>query len=104
MVHDVELLVVLVGAGVIIRVVVDNLERPLGVLEFHLLLLVAFGGNLLLTFPLLGRRAIMARLLLLLLTELLRQLLDLSALLHVVPPGVVYWAPWTTLIVAEGLL
>jgi hypothetical protein len=93
----------LVGAGVRVGVVVDSLERPLGVLEFHLLLLVAFGGNLLLTFPLSGRRAIVAWLLLLLLTELLCKLLDLPPFLRVVAPGVVYRAPQTTLVVVEGL-
>jgi hypothetical protein len=98
----VELLVVFVGAGVKVRVAVDNLERPLGVLELQLLLLVAVGGNLLLAFPLLGRRAIASWLLLLLLAELLRKLLDILALLCTVAPGVVYRAPWTALIAAEA--
>jgi hypothetical protein len=45
----------------------------------------------------------MARLLLLLLAELLHVLLDLPALLHVVPPGVVHRASRITLVVAGGL-
>jgi hypothetical protein len=48
-VHDVELLAALIGAGV--RVAIDSLEHPLGILELHLLLLVALEGSLLLAFP-----------------------------------------------------
>jgi hypothetical protein len=97
----VELLAALVDAGVGVRVVVDSLERPLAVLELHLL--VALGGNLLLAFPLLGRRAIAARLLLMPLMKLLRELLDLPALLHAVAPGVVYQSSWTALVAVGGL-
>jgi hypothetical protein len=50
-----ELLAALVIAGVTVRVTVDGLEHPLGILELHLLLLVALRGNLLLAFPLMGR-------------------------------------------------
>jgi hypothetical protein len=45
---------------------------------------------------------IVARLLLLLLTELLRELLDFPAL-HAVAPRVVHQAPWIALITARGL-
>jgi hypothetical protein len=101
-VHDVELLAVLIDAGV--GVVVDSLQCPLGVLEVHLLLLVALGSNLLLALSQLRRSAVMVRLLDLPLIELLYECLDLSALLRAVAPRVVYRAPRTTLIAAGGLL
>jgi hypothetical protein len=95
--------VVLVGAGV--RVAVDSLQCPFNVLECHLLflLIVILLGNLLLA--LLGPRghAVMAQLLLRLLTKLLHKLLDFPALLCAVAPGVVHWALWTTLVTARGL-
>jgi hypothetical protein len=101
----VELLAALIvaGVGVGVGVAVDSLECPLGILELHLLFLVALGGNLLLAFPLAGRRVITARLLLLLLAELLREHLDLPALLHTVAPRVGYRAPWTALVAVRGL-
>jgi hypothetical protein len=68
----VELLAVLIFTGSEVRVVVDHLDRPLGILELHFLLLLTLVVNLLLAFPLAGMRAIMAWLLLLLLMELLR--------------------------------
>jgi hypothetical protein len=37
-VDDVELLAVLVVTGLRVRVVVDDLDRPLGILELHLFL------------------------------------------------------------------
>jgi hypothetical protein len=61
-VHDMQLLVVLLVAG--LGVAVDDLDRPLGILELHLLLLIYLVGNLLLAFPLAGRHATMVRLLL----------------------------------------
>jgi hypothetical protein len=105
-VYDVQLLATLVGTGAQVRVgvAVDSLERHLGVLELYLLLLVALGEHLLLAFLLAGRHAVTARLLLLLLMKLFREILDLSALLDVVAPGVVHRAPWTALIGAEELL
>jgi hypothetical protein len=102
-IHDVELLTTLVGAGVGVRVVIDGLECPLGVLELHVLLFVTLRGNMLLAFLLPGRRAVMAWLLLLLLMKLLRKLPDLTALLCTMASGVVYRAPQTTLITARGL-
>jgi hypothetical protein len=58
---------------------------------------------MLLAFPLVGRRAIVTGLLLLLLTELQCELLDLLVLLDAVAPGVVHWAPRTLLITVGGL-
>jgi hypothetical protein len=58
---------------------------------------------MLLAFPLVGRRAIVMGLLLLLLTELQCELLDLLVLLDAVAPGVVHWAPRTLLITVGGL-
>jgi hypothetical protein len=102
-VHDVELLAALIVTGFRVGVAVEDLDHPLGVLELHLLLLVALVGNLLLAFPLAGRHAVVARLLLLLLAELLHELLDLPALLDVVVPRVVHRVPWTALIAVGGL-
>jgi hypothetical protein len=84
-------------------VVIDNLNHHLGILGLYLFLLIALGGNLLLAFPLVGSHAVVAWFLLLLLTELLRKLLDLSALLGAMAPGVVHRAPWTALINTGGL-
>jgi hypothetical protein len=94
---------VLVVVGFRVGVAVDNLYRPLGILELHLFLVIALIGNLLLAFPLAGRRAIVAKLLLVLLTELLCELLDLSALLGTMAPGIVHWAPRPTLVAPGGL-
>jgi hypothetical protein len=102
-VDDVELLAPLLVAGLRVRVVVDDLDHPLGILELHLLLVIALTGNVLLAFPLVGRHAIMTGLLLLLLTELLCKLVDLLALLGAVRPRVVHRAQWPTLISAGGL-
>jgi hypothetical protein len=87
-IDEVELLAVLVVAGIRIGVVVDDLDCPLGVLELHLILVVALMGNVLLE-----KCAIAVGLLLLLLTELPRELLDLPALLSAMAPGVVHRAP-----------
>jgi hypothetical protein len=81
-----ELLAALVVAGVRIGEAVDDLDCPLGVPELHILI-DALAGNVLLAFPLAGRRDIMAGLLLLLLAELLHRLLDLSAVLDTVAEG-----------------
>jgi hypothetical protein len=102
----VVLLAALVVAGFRVRVgvAVDNLDRPLGILEHHhLLIIITLTGNLLLVFPLVGRHAIIVQLLLLLLTELLRELLDLPALLGTVAPRVMHRAPWPALVSAGGL-
>jgi hypothetical protein len=101
-IHDVELLAMLVVDRSRVGVAVDDLDRPLGILELYLLV-IALIGNLVLAFLLVGRRVITARLLLLLLAELLCELLDLPALLSVVAPGVVHHAPWPTLVAAGGL-
>jgi hypothetical protein len=100
-----ELLTMLVVTGFGVGVAVDDLDRPLGVLELHLLIavVVALMGNVLNAFPLAGRHAIVVRLLLLLLTELLCELLGLPTLLSAVAPGVVHRALWPTLVAAGGL-
>jgi hypothetical protein len=99
----VELLAALVIASVGVKVGIDSLECPLSVLELHLLL-ITLRGNLLLAFLLAGRCAVAAWLLLLLLTELHCELLDLLTLLRAVALGVVYQAPRTALVTARGLL
>jgi hypothetical protein len=101
----VELLAALVGARVRVRVPVDGLEHPLGVLERHLLilLLVTLLDDLLHALPLSRRHVVTVWLLLLLLAKLLRNLLDFPTLFRIVVPRVVYRAPWTTLITTEGL-
>jgi hypothetical protein len=57
-IHDVERLVMLIGAGVRVRVrvVVDGIQCPLGILELHLLVLVLLQIHLLFALPLVGRR------------------------------------------------
>jgi hypothetical protein len=62
----VQLLVVLIITGfeVGVRAAIDDLDHPLGVLELHLLLIVALMDNLLLACPLVRRHAVAARLLL----------------------------------------
>jgi hypothetical protein len=94
----------LVVAGFEVRVAVDDLDRPLGILELHLLLVVTLMGNVLLAYLLAGRRAIVARLLLLLLVELLHDLLDLPTLIGDVASGVVHRALRPTLVAAGGLV
>jgi hypothetical protein len=91
-VDDVELLATLVITGHRGVVAVDDLDHPLGILELHLLIAVLM-SKLLVPFPLAERRAIVAWLLLLLLTELFHELLDLLALLNAVVPRVVHRAP-----------
>jgi hypothetical protein len=103
-VHDLELLVALVVSRFRVIVAVDDLDRPLGILELHFFLRVALVGNGLLAFPLAGRHAIMAQLLLLLLMELFCKLLDLLALLSVMVPGVVHRALLPALIAIGGLV
>jgi hypothetical protein len=89
----VELLAVLVVTGFEVRLTVDDLDRPLGILELHLRLPITLMGNFLLAIPLAGRRVVLARLLLLLLAELLHELLDLPTLLGTMVPGVMHRAP-----------
>jgi hypothetical protein len=99
----VELLAALVFTGLGVRVAIDDLDHPLGILELHLLLIVALMGNVLHALPLATRRAVTVGLLLLLLVELLRELRDLSTLLGVVVPRVVHRALRPTLVAAGGL-
>jgi hypothetical protein len=102
-VDDVELLAVLVVTGLAVRVALDDLNCHLGIPELHLHLIIALSGNVLFAFLLAGRRAVTVELLLLLLTELLRELLDLSALLGAVAPRVVHRALQPTLVAIGGL-
>jgi hypothetical protein len=53
-----------VGAGFSVGVVVDGLQRPLGILEVHLIILVLLWIHLLFALLLRGRRTILAQLLL----------------------------------------
>jgi hypothetical protein len=101
-VDDMELLVAFIVTGLRVRAAVNDPDSSLGILELHLLI-VALMGNLLLAFPLAEKRDIVARLLLMLLTKLFHELLDLSALLGVVAPRVVHQAPWPILVAARGL-
>jgi hypothetical protein len=96
-VDGVGLLAVLVVTGLRVGMAVDDLGRPLGIPELHLLLVIALTGDVLLAFPLAGRRSITVGLLLLLLAEWLHELLG------VVVPGVVHRARRTTLITTRGL-
>jgi hypothetical protein len=84
-----ERLATLIGAGFGVGVAVDGLQRPLGILELHLLILVLLKIHLFFALPLTGRCAILARLLLLLM-ELFCELLHLSTLPHC---GVWSYAP-----------
>jgi hypothetical protein len=102
-IDDVELLAPLVVVGLKVRVAIDDLDHPLGILELHLLLVIALVGNVMFAFPLAVRCAVTAGLLLLLLSELLQKLLDLPAFLDDVVPGVVHRAPRLTLITVGGL-
>jgi hypothetical protein len=102
-VDDVGLLVALVVTGLRVRVAVDDLDHPLGVLELHLLLLVALVGNMLLGFPLAGRHSIAVWLPLLLLVELLHELLDLLVHLDTVAPRVAHRAPRPAIVTARRL-
>jgi hypothetical protein len=81
----------LVVAGLRVRVAIDGIQCPLGILKLHLYVFLLLGVHLLLALPLAGRHAILA-LLLHLLAELFHELLDLPALRHGVACGVVHWA------------
>jgi hypothetical protein len=74
-----ERLAALVVAGLRVRVVIDGLQFPLGILELHLYAFLLLWVHLLFALPLAGRRGVLA-LLLHLVAELLHELLNLSAL------------------------
>jgi hypothetical protein len=101
--HDMECLAALVVTGLGLGVIVDGLHFPLSVLEHHLLILVLLGVHLLFALPLAGRRAFLARLLLLL-VELFHKLLDFLAITHTVACGVMYRASCATVIAARHLM
>jgi uncharacterized membrane protein len=97
-----ECLVVLVVVELRVRVVVDGLHLPLGVLECHFYIPLLFWIHLLLALLLAGRRAFFAQLLLFL-AKLLRELLDLPTLTHAMAHRVMHRASGTTVINAECL-
>jgi hypothetical protein len=98
----VECLATLVDAGVRVGVVVDGLQRSLGILELHLFVLVLLKIHLLFTLPLAGRRAILAQLLLLIM-ELFCKLLDFPALSNAMVPRFMHRA-LCAIVVAAGHL
>jgi hypothetical protein len=87
----VERLAALVVAGLRVRVAIDGLQCPLGILKLHLYVFLLLGVYLLLALPLTERRAILV-LLLHLFTELFHELLDLPALRRGMARGVVHRA------------
>jgi hypothetical protein len=88
--HDVERLAALIVTGLRVRVAIDGLQCPLGLLKLHLCVFLLLGVDLLLALPLAGRRAILA--LLQLFTELFHELLDLPALRPGMACGVMHRA------------
>jgi hypothetical protein len=98
----VECFATLVVAVLRVRLAIDNLHLPLGILECHLLILLLLRVDLLFALPLVGRRAFLAQLLLLL-TELFHELLDLPALTCAVACGVMHRAS-STVVVTIGHL
>jgi hypothetical protein len=74
-----ERLTMLIVTGLRVRVAIDSLQCPPGILEFHLYVFVLLRVHFLFVLPLAGRRTILA-LLLHLFTELFYELLDLPAL------------------------
>jgi hypothetical protein len=86
-----ERLAALVVTGLRVRVAIDGLQCPLGILKLHLYVFLLMGVHLLLALPLAGRHAILV-LLLHLFTELFRELLDLPALDRGMAHGVVHRA------------
>jgi hypothetical protein len=89
--HDVERLAALIVAELRVRVAIDDLQCPLGILELHLCGFLLLGVHLLLALQLAGRRAILA-LLLHPFMELFCELLDLLALQRGMARGVVHRA------------
>jgi hypothetical protein len=85
-------LAVLIVTGLGVGVAVDGLQCPLGILELHLYILLLLRIYLFLALPLTGRSAVPTWLLLHLLMEFFRELLDLPTLQRVVAPTVVHGA------------
>jgi hypothetical protein len=54
-IDDMELPATLFVTGLRVGVIIDDLDRSLGILELHLLLVVALASNVLLAFLLVGR-------------------------------------------------
>jgi hypothetical protein len=86
-----ECLATLVVIGLRVRVTIDGLQCPPGILELHLYIFLLLWVHFLFALPLAGRCAILA-LLLHLVTELFRELLDLSALQRGMACGVMHRA------------
>jgi hypothetical protein len=86
-----ECLAVLIVAGLEVGEAIDGLHLPLGILECHFFIPLLFRIYLLFAFPLAGRHAFSARLLLSL-TELLYELLDLPTLTRAVARRVMHHA------------
>jgi hypothetical protein len=80
----------LIVTGLRVRVAIDSLQCPPGILEFHLYVFVLLRVHFLFVLPLAGRRTIFA-LLLHLFTELFYELLDLPALRCNMLRGVVHF-------------
>jgi hypothetical protein len=87
--HDVERLTSFVVAGLRVRVAIYDLQCPPVILELHLYVLLLLQIDSLFALPLVGRPAILERLLHLL-VELFCELLDLPALQHAMAHGVVH--------------
>jgi hypothetical protein len=99
-----ERLATLIGAGVGVGVAIDDLQCHLGVLELHLFILVLLQIHLLFALPLVGRCVVLVWQLLLLLAELLCKLLDLLALISVVPLGVMHRPSRATIVTTRRLM
>jgi hypothetical protein len=80
----------LIVAGLRVGLVIDDLQCPPSILELHLYVLLLQWVDFLCALPLMGRCAILSRLLLHLLTQLFCELLDLPALRHAMVRGVVH--------------
>jgi hypothetical protein len=87
--HDMEHLTALVVTGLRVRVAIDGLQYPPGILELYLYVFLLPRVHFLFALPLVGRRAILA-LVLHLVAEIFCELLDLPALRCGMARGVVH--------------
>jgi hypothetical protein len=93
----------IVVAGLGVRVVIDGLHLPLGILECHLFVLLLLKIQFLFALPLAGRCTFLVQLLLLF-VELFYKLLDLPSLTRVVMCGVVHHASRATIVATRCLM
>jgi hypothetical protein len=100
--HDMGRLAVLVVARLRVRVAVDGLHLPLGILECHFFVPLFFEIHLLFALPLSGKRAFLVRLVLSL-VELFCELLDLPTLTHAMARSVMHRASGTAIVAAGHL-